>query len=215
MTARSLHSPELREQARCQLTSRDPVMAGLVERYGEVWPTARRRSRFDLLAGIILGQQISTAAARTIRGRLRAELGGPPTAGKLLAMEVDAMRALGISRQKATYLHDLSRATQDGRLPLRRLGSMEEDELRAAITGVKGLGPWSAEMFLMFGLGHPDILSPGDLGLQNAAVALYGLRKRPRPARFERLARPWRPWRSYACLYLWRSLEQGGPADGA
>lgn len=215
MASRSLHSAELRQQARCQLAEGDPVMARLVERYGEVWPKLKRRSRFDLLAGIILGQQISTAAARTIRGRLLARLGGPPTAEALLELEVDAMRELGISRQKAGYLHDLARAVQEGGLPLRRLGHMDEREVREAITAVKGLGPWSAEMFLMFGLGHPDILSPGDLGLQNAAVQQYGLRKRPRPDRFERLARPWRPWRTYACLYLWRSLEQGGPADGA
>ncbi len=187
-------------------------MASLVRRIGPLERAARRRGRPDdaygSLVRTIVGQQLSTKAARTIYGRLVALLGdGPPTPGEILAAEEGALRAAGLSRQKISYLRDLARHVLEGDLELDHLHELTDEEVRERITGVKGLGRWSADMFLMFHLGRPDVLPVGDLGIRRAVERAYGLPGLPDEDALRTLAGPWRPERTLACLYLWESLE--------
>jgi DNA-3-methyladenine glycosylase II len=130
-----------------------------------------------------------------------------PTPGELLAADPEQVRSVGLSRPKVAYILDLARKVEDGELHLDRLAAMDDAEVSAELTAVKGLGQWTADMFLIFHLGRPDVLPVGDLGIRRAAERAYGLRKLPTPDRLTRLARPWRPNRSLASLYLWRSLD--------
>jgi len=187
-------------------------MGALVERLGPLDREARRRGRpadaYGALLRTIVGQQLSTKAARSIYGRLTELFGGrTPTPRELLAADPETVRQVGLSRPKVAYLRDLAEHVEAGELDLERLVELPDPEVSAQLTAIKGLGQWSADMFLIFHLGRPDVLPVGDLGIRNAAVKAYGLRKLPQPARLERLARPWRPHRSLASLYLWRSLD--------
>ena len=187
-------------------------MGALVERLGPLDREARRRGRpadaYGALLRTIVGQQLSTKAARSIYGRLTELFGGrTPTPRELLAADPETVRQVGLSRPKVAYLRDLAEHVEAGELDLERLVELPDPEVSAQLTAIKGLGQWSADMFLIFHLGRSDVLPVGDLGIRNAAVKAYGLRKLPHPARLERLARPWRPHRSLASLYLWRSLD--------
>jgi DNA-3-methyladenine glycosylase II len=156
----------------------------------------------------IVGQQLSTKAARTIYARLVALFGDkPPTPAELLAAEEAALRAAGLSRQKIGYLRDLAHRVHHGELELDTLHELSDEEVAAKITAVKGLGQWSADMFLMFHLRRPDILPVGDLGIRRAVETAYGLPALPDAGDLRSLAGPWRPWRTLACLYLWKTLE--------
>ncbi len=188
-------------------------MAALVRRTGPLDSAARRRGRPDdaygSLVRTIVGQQLSTKAARTIYGRLVDLLGdGPPTPEEILAADEDSLRAAGLSRPKIGYLRDLARHVLDGQLELHRLDELSDEEVRDEITAVKGLGRWSADMFLMFHLGRPDVLPVGDLGIRRAVEKAYGLPGLPGEDELRTLAGPWRPERTLACLYLWESLEK-------
>ncbi len=180
-------------------------MAKFVDAHGDPWP-GRPRSAFGALVRAIIDQQISVKAARTIHGRLDARLNGRISPEALQTLDLEAFRGVGVSRQKATYLRDLADHMVDKRLNLRRLPHLENEDVVADLIQVKGIGRWTAEMYLIFVLGRPDVLSVGDLGLQSAAHLSYNLRQRPKPDRFERLAQPWRPYRSLASLHLWASL---------
>ncbi len=187
-------------------------MAALVASNGPLDHAARRRGRPDdaygSLVRTIVGQQLSTKAARTIYGRLAALFGdNPPTPADLIAAEEPALRAAGLSRQKIGYLRDLAVRVQSGELELDNLHELPDEEVSARITAVKGLGQWSADMFLMFHLRRPDVLPVGDLGIRRAVERVYGLSGLPDPDDLRTLAEPWRPWRTLACLYLWKSLE--------
>jgi DNA-3-methyladenine glycosylase II len=186
-------------------------MARLVDEHGEIdmVPAHRMgREHYTALVRSIVGQQLSVKAASTIYGRLEAMFDGhPPTPEQILATDVDALRAVGLSRPKAGYLRSLAEHVRDGTLELDRLDEMPSDEVIAELTAVKGLGEWTAHMFLMFQLGRPDVLPVGDQGIRNAVRGLYGLEAIPAPAELERIAEPWRPWRSLACRYLWESLD--------
>jgi DNA-3-methyladenine glycosylase II len=156
-----------------------------------------------------VGQQLSTKAARAIYGRLSDRFGGrAPTPAEVLADDPEELRAAaGLSRAKVSFLRSLAEHVLDGTLELERLDELSDDEVIAELVAVKGLGPWTAHMFLMFHLGRPDVLAVGDLGVRKAVMIRYGLDALPGNAELEALAEPWRPYRTLACLYLWRSLD--------
>ena len=187
-------------------------MAAIVEAHGELNEEERRRGRpadaYGALLRAIVGQQLSTKAARTIYTRV-CELFGDcvPTPEQLLAADPEALRGAGLSRAKVSYLRDLAEHVLDGRLELERLDELGDDEIVAELTAVKGLGRWTAEMFLMFHLGRADVLPVGDLGIRRAVQIAYGLDELPDATELEGIAEPWRPQRTLACLYLWRSLD--------
>ena len=190
----------------------DPVMAALVESIGPLNRGARLRGRPDdaygSLVRTIVGQQLSMKAARTIYARLIALFGDNlPTPAELIAAEEAALRAAGLSRQKIGYLRDLAARVQNGELELDALHELPDEEVSARITAVKGLGQWSADMFLMFHLLRPDVLPVGDLGIRRAVEKVYRLPGLPDQDALRILAEPWRPWRTLACLYLWETLK--------
>jgi DNA-3-methyladenine glycosylase II len=201
-------SPEDFARARRTLMRRDPILAPVIRKY-------RHRSLLDApaiepfpaLVRTITSQQISTKAAATIHGRLVALMPRGVTPAALLALDDEQLRTAGLSRQKTAYLRDLAAKTLSGDLPVHSLHELTDDEVVDAIVKVKGLGRWSAEMFLMFRLRRPDVLPVDDLGIVTAIQRLYGLRKRPKPDRIRKIGEAWRPYRTVACWYLWRSLE--------
>ncbi len=187
-------------------------MAALVDRIGPLDHAARRRGRpadaYGSLVRTIVGQQLSTKAARTIYARLATLFGArPPTPAELIAADEHALRAAGLSRQKIGYLRDLAARVYGGKLELDVLHELPDEEVSKRITAVKGLGRWSADMFLMFHLGRPDVLPVGDLGIRRAVERAYELPGLPDEDELRTLAGPWRPWRTLACLYLWESLD--------
>ena len=189
----------------------DPVLRELIDRIGPLDEEARRRGRPDDAYGALLraivGQQLSTSAARSIYGRLLELFGGVPTPAELLAADQDALRTAGLSRAKVAYLRDLAERVESGELELDRLAELPDDEVSAQLLAVKGLGRWTIDMFLMFHLRRPDVLAVGDLGIRRAVEVAYGLDTRPDAATVERIGEPWRPHRTLACLYLWTSLD--------
>jgi len=187
-------------------------MAALVRRIGPLEREARRRGRPDdaygALVRTIVGQQLSTKAARSIYNRLAAIFGDrPPTPEELLAADEDELRAAGLSRPKIRYLRDLADHVLTGEMDFESLHALSDEEVSARITAVKGLGRWSADMFLMFHLGRPDILPVGDLGIRRAVQRAYDLPMMPDPDTLRALAEPWRPHRTLASFYLWESLD--------
>jgi DNA-3-methyladenine glycosylase II len=197
------------------LHSADPVMAAIIDRVGPCRLGSRTdrggpaRDHYGALLRAIVGQQISTAAARSMLARLTARYGGrTPTPAELLADDPEALReAAGLSRSKVGFLHDLAARIESGRLVLEDLDRLPDREVSATLVQVKGVGQWTVDMFLIFHLRRPDVLPTGDLGLRRAAMLAYGLRKLPVERRLITLARPWRPWRSVATWYLWASLR--------
>jgi len=163
---------------------------------------------YGALLRSIVGQQLSTKAAATIYGRMLELFGGhAPTPRQLLEADPDAIRTAGLSRPKIAYLRDLAVHVEEGTLELERLPELPDEEVKAQLVAIKGLGPWTADMFLMFHLRRPDILPVGDQGIRNAVKTEYRLRKLPDPTRLETVAQPWRPYRTLACLFLWSSLD--------
>jgi DNA-3-methyladenine glycosylase II len=194
------------------LRSVDHVMRGLIDDRGPIDPeTDRRGSRpdpYEALGRAIVGQQLSTKAARSIWERLVDIFGGTfPQPSELLATDAETIRSAGLSRAKVNFLRDLAERAGDGRLDLSGLAELADEDVIAALTEIKGVGPWTAEMFLIFHLGRPDVVSTGDLGIRRAIQVEYGLDELPGPTDLERIAEPWRPHRTLACLYLWRSLD--------
>jgi DNA-3-methyladenine glycosylase II len=195
-------------KARRILARRDPVIRDLMRRHGECGlARAQRSDPFRALLHAIIAQQLSTKAAATIESRFAALFDGRPTAVAIAATPDDRLRAVGISPQKLRYIRDLCARTLDGSLSLDALGELPDDEVVAALTSVKGVGRWTAEMFLMFRLHRPDVLPLGDLGIVKAVQRAYKLRLAPTPVRLTRLGEKWRPYRSVACWYLWASLD--------
>ena len=175
------------------------------------------RNRFATLAESILHQQLALKAARTIAARFRRLYGDgrgrSPTPQELLRTPPRRLRSVGLSRQKIRYLKDLARKAANGTLQFNRLARLSDEEVIAALTQVKGIGRWTAEMFLIFSLGRPDVWAVDDLGLQLAVKKLYRLRKHPSPEKMRTLGEPWRPYRTAASWYLWqaRRLTLGVP----
>ncbi len=198
------------ERARRHLMRHDPRLAPLIKRVGRCrLPDSRTSAPFAALVRAILAQQLSGKAATTIHGRVVALVGGAEgmTPAGLLAVDPVALRAAGVSRQKMTYLRDLAGRVEDGRLDLHALDDRNDEEVIAAITAVKGLGRWSAEMFLMFRLNRSDVFPVADLGIIKGVQKLLGMKRRPAPRTMLRLAEGWRPYRSVAAWYLWRIHE--------
>ena len=195
--------------ARRLLLRRDPVLAALIKQHGPCGLSdALRVDHFSALVRAIIFQQLSTKAASTIHARLVAMLpDGEVSPQALAAIPETRFRSVGVSRQKAMYLRDLCEKIAAGDVKLDAIETLEDEEVISALTKVKGIGRWTAEMFLMFRLHRPDILPVGDLGILTAVQKAYGLRKRPTPDRLRRLADAWKPYRSVACWYLWRSLD--------
>ena len=203
-------TPEEFARARRALMRRDPVLAPVIRKYRHrSLVDAPSLDPFPALVRTITAQQISTKAAATIHGRLVALMPAPGgvTPSSLLTLTDEALRGAGLSRQKIVYLRDLASKVECGELPVHALHELTDEEVIDAIVKVKGLGRWSAEMFLMFRLRRPDVLPVDDLGIVNAIQRLYGLRKRPKPDRIRKIGEAWRPYRTVACWYLWRSLE--------
>jgi DNA-3-methyladenine glycosylase II len=194
------------------LRAADEVMARLIYEQGALVRRDLKLERpgdaYGALLRSIVGQQLSTKAARTIYGRMLELFDGhAPSPLQLLAANPDDIRAAGLSRPKINYLRDLAQHVEDGELELDRLDELPDEEVIEQLTAVKGIGEWSAHMFLMFHLGRPDVLPVGDQGIRNAIKTQYRLRKLPDAKRIEKIARPWRPYRTLACLYLWSSLD--------
>jgi DNA-3-methyladenine glycosylase II len=190
----------------------DPVMERLIEEHHDLVKADLKRERpgdaYGALLRSIVGQQLSTKAASTIYGRMLELFGGhAPTPKQLLKANPEKIRAAGLSRPKIAYLRDLAQHVEEGTLELERLPDLPDEEVAAQLTAIKGLGQWTADMFLMFHLGRPDVLPVGDQGIRRAVKVEYRLRKFPDPKRLEKLAKPWRPYRTLACLYLWSSLD--------
>ena len=189
------------------------MLAGLISAIGPLGDAREGRpdpdDHYGALVRAIVGQQLSVKAARAIYGRLLERFSGrPPTPAQILADDPEALRAaVGLSRAKVTFLRSLAEHVVSGELELERLDELDDERVSAELTAVKGIGQWSADMFLMFHLGRPDVLPVGDLGIRRAMQLAYGLPELPQPQEMERLAEPWRPHRTLACRYLWRSLQ--------
>ncbi len=195
------------EGARKHLMRVDPVLRRVVKAAGPL-DLRRRGTPYQSLFRALLYQQLAGPAAAAIERRLLALYGGDvPQPSELLATSPETLRGVGISRQKASYLHSLAEHCAAGAMSSRRLGALSDEDVIAHVTQVKGIGRWTADMLLMFSLGRPDVLPVGDLGVQKAIEDLYGLKKLPDPKTMERIAEPWRPCRSAASWYLWRSRD--------
>ena len=188
------------------LRKADPVLAAIIERVGTCRMEFGKPS-FHALAESILYQQLNGRAAATIMARFTALAGDPLTPEGILKLTDAEMRGVGLSRQKSSYLRDLAEKTKAGLINFDRLADMPEKEVIAHLTQVKGVGVWTAHMFLMFTLRHPDILPTGDYGVQAAMKKHYKKRKWPKPDVMTKIAKSWTPYRSVACWYLWRSLD--------
>jgi DNA-3-methyladenine glycosylase II len=202
-------------KARAALAESDPTMAALMDRVGQIDLEKRleRRSEerpgdaYGALLRAIVGQQLSTKAARTIYLRVLDLFGGtPPSPEQLLEANEEDLRAAGLSGRKVEYVRDLAVHVIEGELELDRLDQLGDEEAIAEIVAVRGLGQWTAEMFLLFHLERPDILSGGDFGIRKAVQIEYGLEEMPAPQKVLEIGEPWRPHRSLASLYLWESL---------
>ena len=188
------------------LKKSDPVLAAIIERIGP-FRMQYGDPTFHTLAESILYQQLNGKAAETIFNRFTAVAGDPLTPQGILKLSDAQMRAVGLSRQKTAYLRDLSEKTKAGLLEFERMTDLSEEEVITHLTQVKGVGVWTAHMFLMFTLRRPDIMPTGDYGVQAAIKKHYKKRKWPKPAVMLKIAKPWVPYRSIASWYLWRSLD--------
>jgi DNA-3-methyladenine glycosylase II len=202
-------------EARRALAASDPIMAALIERVGEIDLETRLRRRreerpadaYGALLRAIVGQQLSTKAARTIYGRILDLFEGTtPAPERLLEASEEELRAAGLSGRKVEYIRDLASHVISGELELDRLGDLSDERVIEEIVAVRGLGRWTAEMFLIFHLERPDVISGGDLGIRKAIQIECDLEQMPTPTEVVERAEPWRPHRSLASIYLWESL---------
>lgn len=191
------------------LTAADPKLAGVIEEAG-AFGMRLQADRLEMLIRSIVSQQISTTVARTIFDRvqkLSRSRDGTFSVKKLSAATVEQLREAGLSRQKASYVHDLAARVTDGRLKLETIHKLSNEEIIAELTEVHGIGVWTAHMFLMFCLGRPDVFAWGDYGVRAAMRNVYGLPELPDKKTAEKIASKWAPYETIACWYLWRSLE--------
>ena len=195
------------------LRAADPVLATVIDEVGADGPgdlgVTISSDQYGALVRSIVGQQLSTRSAQAIYGRLTDRFGGrTPTPVEVLEDDPEELRAPPASRtRRLRYLRSLAEQVLDGSLDLDHLDRLPDEEVIAELTAVRGIGPWSADMFLIFRLGRPDVLPVGDLGIRRAFMAPLRAAGVPTAAEMERIAEPWRPYRTLACLYLWRSLQ--------
>lgn len=184
----------------------DPVLCDVIKRVG-AFRMEYSDPGFETLAESILYQQLNGKAAATIFERFAALAGDPITPEGVLKLSDEQLRGVGLSKQKASYLKDLAEKTRAGLIDFSRLHELPDQEVIKHLTQVKGVGVWTAHMFLMFSLRRQNVLPTGDYGVQVAVKKLYRKRKLPKPKDMERIARAWEPYRSIACWYMWRSLD--------
>src|SRR5687768_9263754 len=196
--------------ARRHLMRCDPTLRDLIKRVGPCkLHAAAPKDPFETLCRTIASQQLSIKAADTIYGRFCALFPNRrPTPALVMTLDDDRIRACGFSRAKTAFIKDLAAHVTDGRLDLKRLRRHPDDEVLRQLVAVKGIGRWTAEVFLMFRLGRPDVLPADDLGLMNAAHRVYKLRKRPDAKKLRKMGEKWSPYRSVAAWYLWQSLAK-------
>jgi 3-methyladenine DNA glycosylase/8-oxoguanine DNA glycosylase len=201
--------PRRPRRAIAHLTAADPTLAALIRRVGPFRLSPRSEgTHFDAVCRSIIYQQLSGKAAATIHGRVLGLYGGrAPRPDELATTSDDHLRGAGLSRQKLSYLKDLATRVAANELPIEALHELSDEDVIDALVQVKGVGRWTAQMFLMFRLGRPDVLPDLDLGIQNAIKRAYRLRKRPAPPRVMKIGAAWAPYRTVASWYLWRSLE--------
>jgi DNA-3-methyladenine glycosylase II len=192
------------------LKKSDAVLASIIARVGPC-TMAYRDPTFEMLARAIVFQQLSTKAATTIYRRLEEAAGGALTPESIQNLSVGEMRRAGLSRQKLGYIRDLAEHALSGKVDFAKLPAMSDEQVIASLTDIKGVGVWTAHMFLLFSLRRPNVLPIGDLGVRVAIQKAYRKRKMPTPKQVERIARGWHPYCSYAAWYLWRSLEFPAP----
>jgi DNA-3-methyladenine glycosylase II len=195
-----------------ELMRADKILRRVMEEQGPIHPEIDRRGSrtdpYEALARAIVGQQLSTRAAASIWAKLLDQFGGKtPTPEQILRKRRTTLRKAGLSNAKVEFLRDLAASVEDGRLDLKGLAKLSDEDITAELIAVKGIGLWTAEMFLIFHLGRLDVVSAGDLGIRRAIQIAYGLDELPGVEEVERIAEPWRPHRTLACLYLWRSLD--------
>lgn len=198
--------------AEAELARRDPVIAGLVARYGPCTLVSRRHptgGHFEALASSIAYQQLAGRAAEVIWGRVRALVPGDFTAPRVMALEPGVLRSAGLSEAKARSVADLASRVTSGTLDLDHVASLDDEEVVAQLSQVRGIGRWTAQMFLVFCLGRLDVWPTGDLGVRRGYALVYGLATPPPPAAMERLGDPLRPWRSVMAWYCWRAADLG------
>jgi len=197
------------DDAARHLRRADPVLARLLDELGPLPVRTATGDPYGALLRVICGQQLSVIAARAIHGRLLARFGGrPPTPAEVLADDPDDLRtSVGLSRAKTVTLRSLAEHVVAGELELDRLGELDDEALVAELTAVKGIGEWTAQIYLLAELGRPDVLAVGDLGIRRAVERAYALPGLPDREELLSLAEPWRPHRSAACALLWRSLD--------
>ncbi len=200
-----MKTPEYWEQAKRELAERDAVLRALVGRFQGL-AMGSRGDAFATLARSIVGQQISVKAAQSVWNRLSDRV-ETVTPASLKRCRMPTLRACGLSGQKSTYLKDLAGKFLDGTLDAGRWHALEDEALIVELTRVKGIGRWTAEMFLMFYLARPDVLPVADLGLQRAMRLNYNRGRPLSPTRMQKIGAAWAPWRSVATWYLWRSLD--------
>lgn len=203
----TIAEPQVVRKGLTALKRADPVLADMIRQVGP-FRLKPSRERYTLLVRSILSQQISVAAARTIRQRLVQRMPrGRITARYVSELSIDDMRALGISRQKAGYLLDLSQKVQDGSLNFRRVAKLDDEGVIEELIHIRGIGRWTAQMFLIFGLGRVNVFPPDDLGIRAAIRRAYALPDMPTVAEANEIAAAWAPYSSIATWYCWRSLE--------
>jgi len=187
---------------------RDPILGEVIRSVG-AFTLKPRKQGYEILVRSILSQQISTSAASTIRNRLQALLPGRRIVPQSLdALSDEQLQQVGISTQKRTYLRDLTRCTLDGSISFKRIRKASDEEAIEELIQVKGIGRWTAQMYLIFSLGRMDVFAPDDLGLRNAVDRLYDIPDQAPRKHYDELAMNWSPYRSIASWYLWRSLEK-------
>jgi DNA-3-methyladenine glycosylase II len=188
------------------LKTNDSILAEIIERVGPLKP-AYREPTFESLVRAIVFQQLNGKAARKIYDRFAEAAGGTVTPESVLALSEERMRACGLSRQKLSYIRDLAAKTLAKEIVFEQLAEMTDDDVIEHLTRVKGIGTWSAHMFLMFALRRPNVMPTGDYGIRAAMKKAYRKRKLPRPEEMIKIAKKWEPYRTLACYYLWRSME--------
>ena len=211
---KSAGSSAFGRKAVAHLRKVDPVMGQVIDKVGgyKGWP-ASVGTHFDAVCRSIVFQQLSGKAAGTIHGRFQGLFGGrTPLPAELASTSDEQLRSIGLSRQKSSYLKDLGSRVALGELPIETLHELTDEEIISALTAVKGIGRWTAQMFLMFRLGRPDVLPDLDLGVQKGIQRAYRLRKLPTPERVKKIGAKWAPYRTVGSWYMWRLIDTPKPA---
>ncbi len=196
------------KKAITHLKKADPVLAAIIARAG-AFKMGYSEPGFETLVRSITSQQLNGKAAQTIFGRLKdASKADPITPESILKLRPAKMRAIGLSKQKLTYIRELARMTRSGEVNFEQCVELDDAAVVEHLTRVKGVGVWTVHMFLMFALRRPNVLPVGDFGIRMAMKKAYGLEEMPKPPEMEKIAAAWRPYSSIACWYLWRSLEK-------